>query len=221
MFCGRHGPQRHLGVHTNQRTLLFARRTEHVSPPTPRIQAILPFSAPWTRTDLPNFASLRRSRWRRRSPNGSKPEWEARPASVGDGHDLRSTDTAIPSNQGRSVHDAGCGDEFVSRVATKVKTGGCACDGEVERPDVNADQSTFDVRVIQVDDDPSELREFPQHDGGHAPGVPGQDRSLSGPQVAAQRVDENVCVKIQYRRPRGLRWRGGLRGSRSCPATIR
>ena len=63
--------------------------------------------------------------------------------------------------------------------------------------------------IVQVDFDPSELRELgdlPQHDGRNAPTVAGEQLALALRQVPRYGVQQDVGVKIEH--PSGLRSRG-------------
>ena len=112
------------------------------------------------------------------------------------------------------MHEArGC-DQFVGRITMKVEASRRSSDCQVERPHVEGGEGALDIRIIEIQSDPAELGElcqFPQDDGGHAPGLPGQKIPLARSYVASQGVNQDVRIKIQHWRPIWRPWRECLR----------
>lgn len=72
------------------------------------------------------------------------------------------------------MDDAGCGNEFVRRIAMEVETGGGDGDSEVDRPYPHAVQGTDHFTVVEVESHPAKLNQFgqfPEYDGGNGPYV--------------------------------------------------
>ena len=102
------------------------------------------------------------------------------------------------------MHDARRRDQLICGITTEVETGRSASDGQVERPHVKTRQSASHLGVIEVQRDSPELcelRQLPQDDGRDAPRLSDEKIALPRSHVAPERVNQDVRVKIQHRRP--------------------
>ena len=97
------------------------------------------------------------------------------------------------------MHNAGRRDDLVGRVAAEVHLGGDPRNRKVDWPHVKPVQSAHDLPVIHVEFHPaqlSELGQLPKYDGRNGPPVSGQKNLLGGPQRTAQRMDDDVRIKV-------------------------
>jgi len=108
------------------------------------------------------------------------------------------------------MNQTGCCDELVGRIPLEVEPRRRARHGEVQRPDMDAAQRAHYFWIIEIESDSAKLYELgklPQHDRSDTPRVPCEQAPLCGAHVSTQRVNQNMCVKIQHRHPRQVPWR--------------
>ena len=79
------------------------------------------------------------------------------------------------------MHDAGGCDDLVGGVTVEIQSFDRTADIERQWPGLNARQRSRQLRVIQVNLDPAQFREFgdlPKDDCGNAPGIIGEQAPL-------------------------------------------
>lgn len=102
------------------------------------------------------------------------------------------------------MDDTGGGNDLVRGIASEIEPGRGLGNGEINAPDVKAAQYSDHLTVVEVHVEPLELNElgqFPQHDGGNGPRIPGQDGLFGPPEFTVDRQYEDVRVKIEHPRP--------------------
>ena len=89
----------------------------------------------------------------------------------------RPADAAVARHQRRAMNQTGGGDDPVGWIASKIQSADSPAYRQVQRPDMDAGKRPREIRRIDVQIDPSQLRQFgqlPNHDGRDAPLIVGE-----------------------------------------------
>ena len=84
------------------------------------------------------------------------------------------------------MDEAGGSDDLIGRIAVKIQRFNRTADIERQRPCLNARQRSRQFRVVQVDLDATQFREFgdfPENDRRNAPGFIGEQSAFAKRQI--------------------------------------